>query len=88
MERSPHGKTSSIRPVLSIKYRLVTDRQTDTCMTTTNTALAQRRAVKMDKIRYPNKKSELYSESICCIFDALTILIFSLTQWLRVNCPV
>jgi len=86
MERSPHGKTSSIRPVVSMQYRLVTDRQTDTYTTTTNTALAQRRAVKMDNIRCPDKKSELYSHSICCIFDAFTILNFSLTQWLCVNC--
>jgi len=34
-----------------------------------NTALAQRRAVKMDKIRYPDKKSELSSSFICPIIQ-------------------
>jgi len=33
-------KTSSIRPVVSIKYRLVTDGQTDGHTMTANTALA------------------------------------------------
>jgi len=38
-------KTSSIRPVVSIQYRLVTDRETDRHRTTACTALAQRRMV-------------------------------------------
>jgi len=38
---------SSIRPVVSVQYRLVTDIQTDGHTTTANAALAERRAVKM-----------------------------------------
>jgi len=37
---------SSIRPVVSLQYRRVTDGQTDGDMTTAYTALAYRRAVK------------------------------------------
>jgi len=39
-------KTSSIRPVVSIQYRLVKDEHTDGHMTTAYIAPAKRRAVK------------------------------------------
>ena len=51
VEESFHAKTSSIRPVVSIQRRLVTDGQTDGHMTTAYTATAWRRAAKIVNTR-------------------------------------
>ena len=45
-------RTSSVRPVVSIQYRLVTEGRTDRHMTTAYIALAWRRAVKINQVRF------------------------------------
>jgi len=46
-KEAPAPKKSSIRPVVSVQYRLVTHGRTDGHTTTENTAPAQRRVVKI-----------------------------------------
>jgi len=66
-------KTSSIRPVVSIQYRLVTDEHTDGHMTTAYIAPAKRRAVK--KTTHGN--STLIPDRHFVMLYMLTVYIYS-----------
>jgi len=52
-------KTSSIRPVMSIQYRLVTDGQTD--KRTRDESIAQRRTVKSGEKKNKQVKTDMFS---------------------------
>jgi len=70
-------KTSSIRLVVSIQYRLVTDGRTDGHTTTSYTALAQHRAV---KTRFQNNFASSVQCSSLDVYKVSHGLLLSVVQ--------